>query len=125
MTNKGILKGIASESEPFRRLLVKDARKHSAAQANGEYYFDGETMLWEGEGAEKGGQMDRSIVERLAVLCGGTIPDFISYDGDPRGLVLKIESDRLSEEDRVLCDKLGFVKDWGGDYSILLNSEIE
>lgn len=53
------------------------------------------------------------------------LPDFISFENDPRGYVLKIETTKLSEEAKQYCRENNLEMDWGGDYTILTTQEIK
>ncbi len=124
-------------SEPFRAHLQRDAQKHSEAECDGDYYYDDEKEAWVGYNrrdfthttgdfnAIKGEKREKSIIKRIKTMCGtDTIPSFITYGGDPRGFVLKINSDKLTEDEIKLCESLHFMRDWGGDYTIVKNGEI-
>jgi len=137
MTNKTILKRIASTPSPFRAKLARDCKAHSEAQCNGDYYFDDERQKWVGynrgagthhEGdfqAIKGEKREQNIIKRILEMTGTkTIPDFLVYTDDVRGFVIKIHSDKLTQEEieycRMDCD---FMQDWGSDFAIIKDSE--
>jgi len=130
---------IAAASAPFRRSLSNLCKLHIEKECNGEYYYDEEKKSWIGytgapsfkhsatnEQAKEGKARQAEIMRQLCKLTGTTknkLPDFLSYSGDPRGFVLKIMSDMLTEEEIKLCISLGFMRDWGGDFAITKNSE--
>ena len=141
MKNKTILKRISETSPVFRAALAKECQLHSEKQCNGEYYFDeniGATGAWVGytgapdfkhgianAQAVEGATREADILKKLLQLTGTKeLPDFIGYNGDPRGFVLKILADKLTPDEveycRMDCD---FMKDWGGDFSIIKDSE--
>jgi hypothetical protein len=137
--NKKMLIKIAATSAPFRRSLANLAKRHSEEQCNGRYYFDDDKNAWVGytghplyihsttsAEAKEGKKREAEIVKKLCLLTGktkNTLPDFLSYAGDPRGFVLKINSDKLTEEEINLCVSLEFMRDWGGDFAITKDSE--
>lgn len=137
MKTEKTLAYIAGTSAPFRRSLANLAKLHSEKECNGEYYYDDEQKKWIGytgapeykhsatnKQAKEGAKREKEIRAKIKELCGTqTIPNFISYGGDPRGFVLKINSDKLTQREIELCHALDFVKDWGGDFAIMKNSD--
>lgn len=135
MNNSTILKRIAIASPAFRVKLMKDCQAHSTAQCNGDYVENEDTGKWEGydhvrftwdnkEAAQKGEDMEKSILKRLKALTGTkNIPDFLGYAGDPRGFTLKIDSDKLDADEIALCESIEFLRDWGGDFAIVKDRE--
>lgn len=137
MTTKKTLQHIAAQSPAFRSSLRKLAQLHSEKQCNGEYYFDDDKNAWIGytgapdfkhsttnTQAKEGEAREDEIRKKMLILTGTKeIPDFIGYSGDPRGFVLKIHSDKLSEDEIKLCAELDFMRDWGGDFTIVKDSE--
>jgi len=118
-----------------RRKLRSDVERHATAQCNGDYYYNDDTEQWEGEQSHKAAKMEQSIIKRIHMYSAGIIgvvtgiyskkdlPDFITYENDPRGFVLKIESEKLSDEAKQYCRDSHLEMDWGGDYTILTNQE--
>ena len=105
-----------------RKKLVSDSQRHATLQANGDYYFNEDTNTWGGELAEMGEKREKSIIKRIKEFCKtDEIPDFITYEDDPRGFVFKILSDRLTGEEKDHVELYNFQKDWGGDYTIIEN----
>lgn len=137
MKNSTILAHIASTSAPFRRSLANLCKRHSEEECNGRYYYDDDKNCWIGytgapeykhsatnAEAKEGKAREKEIRKFILTMTGTTkIPDFISYGGDPRGFVLKIESDKLTEEEIKLCIALDFMRDWGGDFAVEKDSE--
>lgn len=121
-----------------RRKLRNDAERFAVKQCNGDYWFNEDTNTWEGAEAHKAEALRKSIVKRIHMYSHGItgqvnfsvresameVPDFITFENDPRGYVLKIETSRLSEEAKQYCRDNGLEMDWGGDYTILTTAEI-
>lgn len=117
-----------------RRRLQQDVQRHIEAQCNGDYWYDDDKEEWSNP---KGASMEQSIINRIYQYTNGILgalittpkaqelPDFISWHNDPRGMVLKIESDKLDEDTKQYCRDIRLLMDWGGDYGFLLNSEIK
>ncbi len=132
-----VLENIASIPTIKRKRLQQDVQRHAEKQCNGEYYWNDDDNEWQGTEAHKAQAAEQSIINRICEYCTGIvgvvtnkkttddIPNFITYNNDPRGFVLKIESERLTEEARQHCHALGFLMDWGGDYSFLFTREIK
>ncbi len=66
-----------------------------------------------------------SIMTNTKLVTVKDLPDFISFENDPRGYVLKIETKKLSEEAKQCCRYNGLEMDWRGDYTILTTQEIK
>ena len=113
------LKRIASISYARRSNIMKDAQKHSANECNGNYWYDEEQDTYS---TIQGNKLEQSIQKRINSICGGKQANFISWHGDPRGFVVKINSDKLTYEERAYCQET-FVKDWGDDFCIIKRSE--
>lgn len=127
-----VIDNIMSVPTIKRRKLQNDCIKHATHQANGDYWMDEEVGAWTDPRAEK---LEKSIIKRLYEFSAGIVgvvtsnhieyPNFISFDNDPRGFVLKIESDKLSDEAKQHCRDIGLLQDWGGDFTILFNREVK
>lgn len=137
MDNSTIIKRIADTSPAFRTGLMKECKLHSEKEANGEYYFDEDKNAWVGytgaplwqhsttnEQAKEGAKRDNDIQNKiLGMINHGIIPAFLTYQGDPRSFVLKMNADKMSEDEVKLCAELGFMQDWGGDFAIVKDAE--
>ena len=130
MDNITIIKNIAKESESFKNTLVKDCQLHATAQCNGDYYFDEDIDEWVGymDGNESKGRAvigktrETKIITRILKMTGTTdIPDFLTFQGDCRGLVIYMDESRMDEKEKELCRDLGLGMDFGGNYSIIKN----
>lgn len=139
MKTKTILKRIADTSPAFRVLLAKQIQKHSEAQCNGDYYFDDDRNEWIGytgaplfqhsaDNAQAfvGRREEKDIVKKILSMTGTKeIPSFMGYNGDPRGFVIKIFSDKLTPDEIDYCRNVcNFMMDWGSDFTIIKNGEI-
>lgn len=138
-TDTRIIDNIMSTPTIKRRKLRNDAQRFAIAQCNGDYWFNEDTNEWEGAEAHKAEALKQSIIKRIHMYCNGivgqvnftvlnsaiTIPDFISFENDPRGYVLKIETQKLSEEAKQYCRDNNLEMDWGGDYTILTTQEVK
>jgi len=119
MNNITIIKRIAKESESFKNTLAKDCQTHATAQCNGEYYFDEDTKFWT---MPIGKTREAKIITRILKMTGTTdIPDFLTFQGDCRGLVIYMDESRMDEKEKELCRDLGLGMDFGGNYSIIKN----
>ena len=139
MSTLAILESIASYPLAKRMRIQNDAQAHSVAECNGDYYQDEDTLQWHGydhsthkwdDGsvakimAKRGANKEQSIPKLIARMCNTErVPDFIAWQGDPRGYVVKIKGDKLTDEERTLCHDLGFSEDWGNDFSIIKRNE--
>jgi hypothetical protein len=133
-----IIDAIMSVPTIKRRKLRNDAQRFAIAQCNGDYWYNEDTNTWEGEQAHKAAPLQQSIIKRIHMYSNGIVgivtntkrvtakdlPDFISFENDPRGYVLKIETGKLSEEAKQYCRDNGLEMDWGGDYTILTTQEV-
>lgn len=133
-----IIDNIMSVPTIKRRKLRNDAQRFAVAQCNGDYWLNEDTNQWEGEQAHKAEKLKKSIEKRLYMYSHGIVgavnftinykavelPHFISYENDPRGYVIKIETQKLSDEAQQYCIDNGIEKDWGGDYTILTSAEV-
>jgi len=120
MNNNTIIKKIYHAEDKKKQRLTQDCQHHATKQCNGDYWFNEDNNKWEGERAERGEYMEKSILKRLKELTGTKeIPDFITYQGDCRGYTLYMNDARMDEEEKKLCRELEFNKDWGGNYSII------
>lgn len=138
-TDTKIIDNIMSVPTIQRRKLINDAQRFATAQCNGDYWFNEDTNRWEGAQAEKAEPLQKSIIKRIHMYSNGIIgivtnttritakdlPEFISFENDPRGYVLKIETSKLSEEAKQYCRDNNLEMDWGGDYTILTTQEIK
>jgi hypothetical protein len=137
-TDTRIIDAIMSVPTIHRRKLRNDAERFAAAQCNGDYWFNEDTNAWEGAQAAKAEPLRQSIIERIHMYSNGIVgivtntristkdlPEFISFENDPRGYVLKIETQKLSEEARQYCRDNNLEMDWGGDYTILTTAEVK
>jgi len=119
------------ENTPIKSIkrLSQDIINHQTAQANGDYWFNEDTNLWElnpdvrARYITSPEEKEKSILKRLKDLCGGTIPSYLTYQGDPRGYVVYFNSGELSEKEKKMLFEAGFSRDWGGNYSILKNNQ--
>lgn len=121
-----------------RRRLRRDAERFATKQCNGDYYYNEDTKKWEGPEADKAAPLEQSIKKRIYLYCKGISklttpltknqydrqPDFVTYENDPRGFVLKIEADKLTDEAKEYCRAIRMQQDLGGDYTILTTNEI-
>lgn len=137
-TDTRIIDNIMSVPVIQRKKLRADAEKFATKQANGDYWFNEDTGKWEGMEWNKAEPLRESIIKRLYMYSSGIVgvvtstnhatqnelPDFISFENDPRGYVLKIETTKLSEEAKQYCRNNNLEMDWGGDYTILTVSEV-
>lgn len=139
MNNKEIIDCIAAYPFRKRMRLFHDCKSHSEAECNGDYYQDEETGEWHGYNpvtfkwddgtiakqlAIRGAHRNESIPKRIAEMCNtATVPNFITWQGDPRGNVIKINGDKITEEEREQCHELGFSEDWGNDFTIIKRGE--
>ena len=133
-----IIDNIMSVSTIKRRKLRNDAERFAVAQCNGDYWFNEDINTWEGEQAHRAAALKKSIEKRIHMYSHGIVgqvnytvrdsaielPEFITYENDPRGYVLKIETAKLSEEAKQYCRDNGLEMDWGGDYTILTTAEV-
>lgn len=127
-----VIDNIMSVPAIKRRKLRRDAQRHAERQCNGEYYYCEDTGAFSDPRAEK---LEQSIIKRLCEFSSGIIgevtsryveyPDFITFDNDPRGFVLKIEAEKLTDEAKQHCRDIRLAQDWGGDYTILFNNELQ
>lgn len=122
-----------------RRKLRNDVQRFAVAKCNGDYWYNEDKKQWEGAQAEKAEPLKQSIIKRIHMYSNGIIgiitnttrvtmkdlPDFISFENDPRGYVLKIETSKLSDEAKAYCRDNGLEMDWGGDYTILTTQEVK
>ena len=123
MTNSDIIKSIANSTESMKKGIQRLACKHAEAQCNGDYYYNDDTNDWT---STTGKNAEAKLLRELKYICGTKkLPDFISYSNDPRGIVVKIEADKLTDAEKQLCRDLRLYMDWGGDYSILTNAEFK
>ena len=123
MKNIQIIKNITSSTSKIRKSIQRLASKHSEAQCNGDYYFEEDKNKWT---STTGKNAEAKIINDINYICGTkNVPNFISYSNDPRGIVIKIESSKLTAEDIELCNELNLYMDWSGDYSILTNAEFK
>jgi hypothetical protein len=134
-----VIDAIMSTPTIKRRKLRNDAQRFATAQCNGDYWFNEDTNQWEGEHASKAEPLRQSIIKRIHMYSHGIVgivtnttpitvndlPDFISFENDPRGYVLKIETSKLSDEAKQYCRDNGLEMDWGGDYTILTTAEVK
>lgn len=139
LSTLAIIERITSYPLAKRMRLQHDANAHATAECNGDYYQDEDTGAWHGYNhftykwddgsiaeqlAKRGAHREENIPKRIAEMCQAeAIPDFISWQGDPRGYVLKIKGDKISDEARTRCHDLGFSEDWGNDFSIIKRNE--
>lgn len=98
---------------------MNDAQKHACNECNGVYWYDEELDKYS---TDEGNKLETSIQKRINSICGGKQANFISWHGDPRGFVVKINSDKLTEEEKLYCQET-FVKDWGDDFCIIKRGE--
>lgn len=138
-TDTKIIDNIMSVPTIKRRKLRNDAQRFATAQCNGDYWLNEDTGVWEGEHAGKAEPLKQSIIKRIHMYSNGIIgivtnttritakelPDFISFENDPRGYVIKIETAKLSEEAKQYCRDNHLEMDWGGDYTILTTAEVK
>lgn len=138
-TDTKIIDNIMSVPTIKRRKLRNDAERHAIKQCNGDYWYNEDNNKWEGVEAEKAEPLKQSIIKRIHMYSNGIIgivtntipitikdlPDFITFENDPRGYVLKIETSKLSEEAKRYCRYNNLEMDWGGDYTILTTQEIK
>ena len=134
-----IIDAIISVPTIQRKKLRMDAQRFAEAQCNGDYWFNEDTDKWEGVKADKAEALKQSIIKRIHMYSNGIIgivtnttrvtvkdlPDFISFENDPRGYVLKIETTKLSDEAKQYCRDNNLEMDWGGDYTILTTQEVK
>lgn len=134
-----IIDAIMSVPTIQRRKLRNDAERFAVKQCNGDYWYNEDLNKWEGAEAEKAEPLKQSIIKRIHMYSNGIIgivtnttrvnakdlPDFISFENDPRGYVLKIETSKLSEEVKRYCRDNNLEMDWGGDYTILTTQEVK
>lgn len=130
-----IIDNIMSVPKIKRRKLRSDAERFATKQCNGDYYFHEDNNDWEGPEANKAFPLQQSIIDRIHIFSNGIIgvitnhqtkenlPEFISFENDPRGFVLKIETGKLSDEAKRYCRDNRLACDWGGDYTILTDEE--
>ena len=130
MNNLQVIKNIAKESEKFKKLLARDCQIHSTAQCNGDYYFNEDINEWveymDGEESKGrsviGRTRETKIINRILKMTDTKeIPNFLTYEGDCRGLVIYMNESRMDEEEKELCRDLGLGMDFGGNYSIIKN----
>ena len=138
-TDTRIIDAIMSVPTIKRKKLRADAEKFAIAQCNGDYWYNEDTNKWEGVEAEKAEPLRQSIIKRIHMYSNGIVgivtnttritakdlPDFVSFENDPRGYVLKIETQKLSEEAKQYCRDNNLEMDWGGDYTILTTQEVK
>lgn len=123
MTNKELIQRIYDMPLSLRKSIVKGAMKHTTAQCNGDYWYEEDKGEWSDL---IGKRLERRLIREVMTLCGTkNIPSWLSWDNDPRGIVVKIEADKLTEEEKQLCRDLRLNMDWGGDFSILTESEFK
>lgn len=130
-----IIDNIMSVPLKQRSKLRRDAERFATKQCNGDYYYNYETNQWQGAEAHKAQPLQDSIEKRIQLYSHGIsnllepvtgdheLPDFITYENDPRGFVLKIEADKLSDEAKQYCRDTRLQQDFGGDYTILVINE--
>lgn len=123
MNNIDYIKSINDCSEAFRTLLVRNCCDHATAQCNGEYWQNDD-----GTWSDKAGDAkETSIVKRLVMALGlppkNPLPDFITYNGDPRGFTVYMKEDQMTEAEKELAKSLGFQCDWGNNFWLLKNGE--
>lgn len=121
-----IIDNIMSVPKIKRRRLRQDCERFAVAQCNGDYWFNEDTNEWEGDKADKAAPLRQSIINRVHAFSSGIVgvftnnqeydhlPDFITFQNDPRGFVLKIETQKLSEEAKEYCRDTHLAMDWGG-----------
>jgi len=128
MNNIKVIKNIAKENESFKNTLAKDCQTHATAQCNGDYYFNEDINEWVGQmdGEESKGRAvigrtrETKIITRILKMTDTkSIPDFLTFQGDCRGLVIYMNESRMDEEEKKLCRELGLGMDFGGNYSII------
>ena len=127
---------ILTVSKIKRRKLCNDCKRFATKQCNGDYYLNEDSNEWEGAEAHKAEALRQSIINRIHAFSSGIVgvftahqsydhlPEFITFENDPRGLVLKIETTKLSDEARQYCIDSKLAVDWGGDYTILTDTEL-
>ncbi len=125
MNTKNILINIAQATYTKRVRLQNMAIAHATAQCSEQNYFI-DNDCYKGFNAT-GVAIENAIQLGIKSMCKTDyIPDFISYDNDPRGIVLKIKADKLTKVEKEMCEMLlGFSKDWGGDYSFIKQKELK
>ncbi len=134
-----IIDAIMSTPTILRRKLRNDAERFAVAQCNGDYWYNEDSNQWEGQQAHKAEALKQSIIKRIHMYSNGIVgivtnttritakdlPNFISFENDPRGYVIKIETSKLSKEATQYCRDNSLEMDWGGDYTILTVLEVK
>jgi len=117
-TTKEVIKNIALCGVSFKKKLSNDCIKHRTAQCNGDYYFDEEKEEWTDILGKK---MENGIVKRILKMTKTKeMPNFLTYEGDPRGLTIYLDCNRLDKEEIETCRHFHLDMDFGGNYSILI-----
>lgn len=123
MTDTQIILNLVNSTEQTRKSIQRLACKHVEAQCNGDYYYNDDTDEWT---SPTGKNAEKKLIRDIKRICGTKkVPDFISYSNDPRGMVVKIETQKLTDTAKQLCRDMSLYMDWGGDYSILTNAEFK
>lgn len=123
MTDTQIILNLVNSTEQMRKSIQRLACKHAEAQCNGDYYYNYDTNNWT---SPTGKNAEAKLIHDIKFICGTKkVPDFISYSNDPRGMVVKIETQKLTDAAKQLCRDMSLYMDWGGDYSILTKAEFK
>lgn len=109
------LQQLASISYDRRIKFTRMAKKHSENECNGVYWYDDEKDAYS---TENGNNIEATLQGKIDRMCEGKQYDFISWHDDPRGYVVKINSEKLDDDSRAYCRDT-FYMDWGSDFAII------
>lgn len=104
---------------------MNDCRSHSASNANGDWWYNEDTNIFEGDRAIQEKRRQVSIIKRIKEFCGtDEIPQELTWQGDPRGFTLYLNIEDLTDKQKELCDDYKLSRDWGGNFAILTDREL-
>ncbi len=88
--------------------LQKHAQTIAENNCNG-IYFD-EATYW-----SKVKDLENELCEYLHI---DSLPNYIELQGDPRGAVTKILSEKIADDEKEKCIAAGILMDWGRDFML-------